>query len=163
MHQVESFAPITNPSAKILILGSMPGVASLKANQYYAHPRNAFWPIMGTILNFDATLPYPERINALKEGGVALWDVLQQCERPGSLDNAIKSGSRIVNDFDSFFQQHPHIQTIAFNGAEAEKTFKKHVLTTQDIPTASLIRLPSTSPAHTLPLIEKLAAWRHIF
>jgi hypoxanthine-DNA glycosylase len=162
MHQVESFAPITNPSAKILILGSMPGVASLKANQYYAHPRNAFWPIMGTILNFDATLPYPGRINALKEGGVALWDVLQQCERPGSLDNAIKNGSRVVNDFATFFQQHPHIKTIAFNGAEAEKTFKKHVLTTKDIPTASLIRLPSTSPAHTLPLIEKLAAWRHI-
>lgn len=87
MHKAKCFNPITNQSAKILILGSMPGVKSLEANEYYAHPRNAFWPIMNAIFGFDAALPYTQRIAALKAANVALWDVLQQCERTGSLDS----------------------------------------------------------------------------
>ena len=162
MQQVESFSPIAEPLATTLILGSIPGIASLKANQYYAHPRNAFWPLMAAILNFDATLPYQERVKALLTANIALWDVLQQCERSGSLDSAIKQGSRITNDFRSFFEQHPKIHTIAFNGAEAEKSFKKYVLAKNALPNTRLIRLPSTSPAHTIPLTEKLTAWRQL-
>ena len=161
MHTVTSFPPITNPSAHILILGSMPGIASLNANQYYAHPRNAFWPIMAAIYHFDATLPYETRITALTSAHVAVWDVLQCCERQGSLDSAIKTGSRIPNNFATFFEQHPHIRLIVFNGAEAENSFKKHVQITLKLTTeCRLIRLPSTSPAHAIALEEKLSIWR---
>ncbi len=120
MTKVNSFAPIANPTATILILGSIPGTASIKANQYYAHPRNAFWPIMGTLFNFDSALPYEARIGAIKKSNVAVWDVLLTCIRPGSLDSAIQTGSRIPNDFAVFFNQHPFIRLIAFNGVEAE-------------------------------------------
>lgn len=162
MQSVYSFAPISNPSASILILGSMPGVASLKAHQYYAHPRNAFWPIMGDLFNFDANEPYTTRTQALKNANVALWDVLKECERPGSLDSSIKNGSRVANDFVAFFKQHTHIRLIAFNGAEAEKSFRKYVPAIEDFPNTHIVRLPSTSPAHTMPLKQKMTAWRDI-
>lgn len=162
MQPVESFSPIADSLATTLILGSIPGIASLKANQYYAHPRNAFWPIMASLLNFDATLSYQERVKALLASNIALWDVLQECERAGSLDSAIKQGSRIANDFVTFFEHHPNIQTIAFNGAEAENSFKKYVLTKNALPNTRLIRLPSTSPAHAIPMTQKMAAWRQL-
>lgn len=157
---VNSFAPITNASATILILGSMPGQTSLTENQYYAHPRNAFWPIMGKLYDFDATLPYKARINAIKETNIAIWDVLAQCVRPGSLDSDIQTGSRITNDFNAFLTAHPHIQMIGFNGAEAEKSFRRCVLPDLKYAKIKLIKLPSTSPAHTMPLAEKMTAWR---
>jgi double-stranded uracil-DNA glycosylase len=160
MHTVTSFPPISNSNAKLLILGSMPGIASLTADQYYAHPRNAFWPIMGAIFNFEALSPYEERIEALKAADVALWDVLAQCERKGSLDSAIKTGSRMPNDFGLFLERHPRICFIAFNGIEAERSFKKHVQANLDLTGLQLIRLPSTSPAHTMPLTQKESAWR---
>jgi double-stranded uracil-DNA glycosylase len=162
MHTAKSFNPITNTSAKILILGSMPGVKSLEANEYYAHPRNTFWPIMGAIFGFDAALPYAQRIDALKAANVALWDVLQQCERTGSLDSAIKPSSRIPNDFESFFEQHQNIRLIGFNGAEAEKSFYRYVFHTLDIPNVQFVRLPSTSPAYTMSFARKIEIWRDL-
>jgi double-stranded uracil-DNA glycosylase len=155
-----SFPPIANPSAHILILGSMPGEMSLKANQYYAHPRNAFWPIMANIYGFSATTNYKSRTESLKASGIALWDVLHSCVRVGSLDSAIQKGSRVPNDFQSFFQQHTHIKLVAFNGTEAEKSFNVYVLPGLDINDVRFVRLPSSSPAHAVSLDKKIAAWR---
>ncbi len=162
MTTISSFAPISNPRATILILGSIPGIASIKANKYYAHPRNAFWPIMGSLFNFNAKLHYLLRIEALKEANVAVWDILQACERSGSLDSAIKIGSRIPNDFRAFLKDHPHLRLIAFNGEEAEKSFKQYVLNQKILPELTCINLPSTSPAHTISLAKKISAWRAI-
>lgn len=163
MSTITSFSPIEDKSARILVLGSMPGVMSLEANQYYAHPRNAFWPIMADILGFGAGLPYAHRVEALKASGVALWDVLQTCKRQGSLDAAIETGSRVPNDFRSFFDAHPGIRLVAFNGAEAEKSFNTLVVPRIDITGIRCVRLPSTSPAHAVPLERKIAAWREAF
>lgn len=167
MSLVTSFQPIAEPSAQTLILGSMPGVLSLKAHQYYAHPHNAFWPIMATICGFSPELPYPQRLEQLKASGVALWDVLHSCVRPGSLDSAIAGGSRVPNDFAAFFKQHPHIRLVGFNGAEAEKSFNTHILPQlNQLPQfvaadMRFVRLPSSSPAHAaLSLTQKITAWQ---
>lgn len=160
MRPINSFVPICSPSATTLILGSMPSNASLTAAQYYAHPRNAFWPIMANIYQFNPAMPYEDRIKALKAADIAVWDVLQQCIRPGSLDSAIKKGSRVPNNFTAFFKEHPYIRLIAFNGAEAETSFNKHVLPNLELANTNLVRLPSSSPAHTLPLEKKMSAWR---
>ncbi len=166
----QGFPPIANDQARVLILGSMPGIASLRAVQYYAHPRNQFWPIMASILGIDlVALAYPQKHQALLDAGIALWDVLQSCHRPGSLDADIAPDSIVVNDFATFFQQHPAIRQIYFNGAAAEQHFKRRVeplLTFRQAPrppsSLSFQRLPSTSPAHTLDFPEKLTAWRAI-
>ncbi len=161
MAVVNSFPPITNPDATILILGSMPGVASLAEQQYYAHPRNAFWTIIEAVLKIDKTLAYTQRVKALQQTHVALWDVLQQCERPGSLDSAIKKESRYPNDFATFFGRHTKIKTIVFNGGEAEKSFRQTVLPDlENTDALTLLRAPSTSPAYTLALEEKLQQWQ---
>ncbi len=124
MSVVTSFQPIADRSAQVLILGSMPGVLSLRAHQYYAHPRNAFWPIMASLYDFSLHSTYESRVQSLKAVPVAVWDVLHSCERMGSLDSAIANGSRIANDFESFFKHHPNIKLVAFNGTEAERSFK---------------------------------------
>lgn len=161
MHAVTSFPPIANPSAHTLVLGSMPGVLSLQAQQYYAHPRNAFWHIMGKLYGFDIALPYAARVEKLKASGLALWDVLHSCTRVGSLDSAIEVGSRIPNDFAHFFEQHPHIRLVGFNGAEAEKSFNAYVLPQLIMREIRFVRLPSTSPAHAArSLTQKTEAWR---
>jgi len=159
---VTSFAPIENPNAAFVVLGSMPGVASLTAQQYYAHPRNAFWPIMAALFQIDINWPYAQRVKALQQTKVAVWDVLQQCERVGSLDSAIEKDSRYPNDFLEFFKQHPKIKTIIFNGVEAEKSFQQTVASTLDMAMLSCVRLPSTSPAHTMKLADKINAWQSV-
>jgi hypoxanthine-DNA glycosylase len=162
----QGFPPIENARARVLILGSMPGLASLQAGQYYAHPRNQFWPILGAILATTlnrnlAELPYPERVRCLPEVGIALWDVLQMCQRPGSLDANIAPESVVANDFATFFVRHPAITQVYFNGASAEQHFKRHVLALLALPQLQTRRLPSTSPAHAaLDFPAKLAAWR---
>ena len=159
-----SFPPIAKPDARVLILGSMPGQASLAAGQYYAHPRNAFWPLMATLLGFDAALDYPARTRALTAAGVAVWDVLHSCRRPGSLDSSIDAESLVVNDLAGFLARHRAIEHIFFNGSAAEKLFRKHVGTDPSIARLRLARLPSTSPAHAaLNFAQKLAAWRAAF
>lgn len=159
MQPVTSFASLSHPSARVLILGSMPGVASLAAQQYYAHPRNGFWPIMARIAGFDAAAPYGERVAALARAGIAVWDVLQSCVRPGSLDSAIQAGTRVPNDFASFFAEHPGIRLVGFNGAEAQQSFVRYVQPSLQVEGVRFVRLPSTSPAHAMAFERKLAAW----
>jgi TDG/mug DNA glycosylase family protein len=160
MSAVTSFGPIADKSARVLVLGSMPGVLSLKTNQYYAHPRNAFWRIMASIYGFSAELPYESRVEALKASGVALWDVLHACVRVGSLDSAIEQGSRVPNNFQSFFQQHPFLKFVGFNGAEAEESFNTYVMPHLNVSGIAFARLPSSSPTHAVSLGQKVAAWR---
>ena len=161
---VESFPPLFNGSAHVLILGSMPGMASLSAGQYYAHPRNAFWRIMRGIFGIDESLPYSHRTTALLNQGLAVWDVLKACVRQGSLDSDIVSHSIVANDFKTLFEQCPAIAKIIFNGSTAEQTYIRHVLPTLDLKHAAIpaVRLPSTSPAHAgLDFEGKLNAWRN--
>ncbi len=155
-----SFGALSRPSAKVLVLGSMPGVASLQAQQYYAHPRNSFWPIMASIAGFDSTAAYDERVAALTNAGIAVWDVLRSCVRPGSLDSAIATGTRVPNDFQSFFDAHPGVCLVCFNGSEAQQSYKRLVLPGLRARDMRYTRLPSTSPAHPVALAQKLAAWR---
>jgi hypoxanthine-DNA glycosylase len=162
MSTVTGFPPIAHPSARVLILGSMPGVLSLNANEYYAHPRNAFWRILSRIYGFDAEAAYEHRVESLKASGVAVWDVLHTCVRAGSLDSAIEKGSRIPNDFVTFFQRYRLIDDIIFNGAEAEKSFSTYVLPHLNVRDMGLTRLPSTSPANTLAFEKKLSAWQAV-
>lgn len=162
MAQIRGFPPISRPDARILILGSMPSRESLARGQYYAHPRNSFWPILTALLEIEAP-SYQERTEQLVRRGVAIWDVLKACFRTGSLDSAIDERTLVTNDFASFFGDHPRIRTVFFNGAKAESIYRKHVL--RDLPEAAatlpLRRLPSTSPAHAGMTVEqKIAAWR---
>ena len=126
--RLTSLAAVLPPDTRLLVLGSMPGAASLAAQQYYAHPRNAFWPIMSQLFGFAADLPYPQRLMQLQAQGIGLWDVLQSCERQGSLDSAIRAET--PNDFASLLQQQPQIRALAFNGAKAAQSFRKLVLPT---------------------------------
>jgi len=162
MATVHSFAPLQTPHARILILGSMPGKASLAAGQYYAHPRNAFWPIMGEIFGFSAALPYEQRVDRLLQHGIAVWDVARLCTRESSLDSDIVSSSVVANDFAQFFQNSPEIARVCLNGAKAMELYQRHVL--RQVPEAAerqAVRLPSTSPAYAgMPFETKLAHWR---
>jgi hypoxanthine-DNA glycosylase len=164
MVHVRGFPPIARPDARLLILGTMPSRASLAAARYYAHPRNAFWPILTELLQIDAP-DYAARAVAVTARGVAIWDVLQACFRSGSLDSAIDESSVVTNDFAGFYQRHRGIERVFFNGARAESLYRRHVLPTLDEDAArlSLRRLPSTSPAHAgMSLADKTAAWRAI-
>lgn len=158
MHSV-SFPPIATAKARVLVLGTMPGKASLLAQQYYAHPRNGFWLIMGAVLGFDAQAPYAQRTASLSARGVALWDVLQSCVRSSSLDSDIEANSIVVNDFASFLAAHPRIHTVCFNGATAQTLYRRHATG----PALEMLCLPSTSPAHAaMSLVAKTEAWRQI-
>jgi hypoxanthine-DNA glycosylase len=162
MAHVRSFPPIVGASPHTLILGSAPGTASLDAQQYYAHPRNAFWGILADLLGFDDGLDYPARTQRLIEADIAVWDVLHSCQRPGSLDSSIESASVITNNFDWFFAKYPTVERVCFNGAAAEALYRRHVLHTL-MPTTQrrYVRLPSTSPANaSVPLVEKVRIWR---
>jgi hypoxanthine-DNA glycosylase len=156
-----SFPPIAAPDARVLVLGSMPGRASLLAGQYYAHPRNLFWPIMGELFGAGPQIDYAQRLEVLKQSGVALWDVLKECFRESALDADIVEDSIIANDFVDFFARHPGIRQVFFNGAKAEQSFRRHVLPTLAVQDLQLTRLPSTSPANaSIPLGARLAAWQ---
>ena len=159
-----SFPPVSAPNARILILGSMPGKASLAANQYYAHPQNLFWRIMGELYGAGPELPYEQRLEILQQSGVALWDVLKECFRESALDSDIVEDSIITNDFAGFFAQHPHITHVFFNGAKAEQAFRRYALPKlTHLPTLELVRLPSTSPANaSIPLATRIAQWRQV-
>lgn len=161
---VHGLPPIENQQARVLILGTMPGVESLRKQRYYAHPRNLFWPILAEIVGFDANSPYETRAASLVGARIAVWDVLKTCTREGSLDSAIDEASVIPNDFASFFSNHPHIQRLCFNGAKAEALYRGHVQPRVAQPSGvEYVRLPSTSPANAgIPLADKVRAWRAI-
>jgi hypoxanthine-DNA glycosylase len=150
-----SFPPISNSHTRILILGTMPSVQSLAANQYYGNPRNAFWKILFTVFNTPFSADYEKKKSLLLENHVALWDVLEACLREGSLDSAIEQ--EVPNDFNSFLKAHPNITHIYFNGQKAAAYFKKYAKLDNDY---HLATLPSTSPAHAGKSFEsKLKEW----
>jgi double-stranded uracil-DNA glycosylase len=160
--RVRSFPPVIGSASKVLILGSMPGRASLAAAQYYAHPQNAFWRIMDVLGVAEAGLAYDERLAGLTKAGIALWDVLAACERPGSLDACIVADSEVPNDVAGLVVAHPSLRAVLFNGTKAERAFGSHIL--PNLPAAvvarlCLTRLPSTSPARAISFEVKLAAW----
>lgn len=157
------FAPVAGAHAEVLIVGSMPGTRSLTDNQYYAHPRNAFWPIAEALFHVPANAGYQQRCAALTAAGGALWDVLAQCDRDGSLDTSISSDSAMINDFQSFFAEYSKIKRVLCNGAYAYKAYCKHVTPTLSAEFAALpvLKVPSTSPAYaSMRVADKLAAWR---
>lgn len=160
---VRSFPPVIGEEPHTLILGSIPGITSLVEVEYYAHPRNAFWPIMAEICQFDPKLPYDEGKAALTEAGYALWDVLAACERESSLDSDIVESTIVANDFAGLFAQLPSLRRVYFNGGKAESSFRRHVAPTLGEVGGRLhfARLPSTSPAYAaMRLPAKLERWR---
>jgi hypoxanthine-DNA glycosylase len=160
MSDIQSFPPVVGKNARLLILGSIPGKASLEANEYYAHPRNQFWRIMAELLDTGPLITYPGKTQALLDARIALWDVMKSCYRPGSLDAAIDKKSIVVNDFKGFLLDHPQIKQIFFNGTSADQAFRRLVLPDLNKPMPHLQRLPSTSPAHaTLSFQQKLIEW----
>ena len=157
---LQGFPPVATRDARVIVLGSMPGAASLQAERYYAHPRNAFWPIMGELVGADPALPYAQRLARLKSAGIALWDVLDRCEREGSLDSAIVDATAQANDFAAFFRQHAKLTTVLFNGAKAEAAYRRFGPPLEAFGLRAF-RLPSTSPANaSIAFAKKLAAWR---
>jgi TDG/mug DNA glycosylase family protein len=160
--RINGFPPAVGNRPRVLILGSMPGVASLEAQEYYALPRNAFWPIMGELFGAHFDTPYSQRLDILTACHISLWDVLGSCVRPGSLDASIESRSVSANNFTQLFSEHPTIRQIFFNGQKAAEMYRRHVRPMLDAAAAGIpcSTLPSTSPAHaSLPFGEKLAAW----
>ncbi len=161
MKRIRSFPPVADENATILILGSMPGKESLRQQQYYAHPHNAFWKIMGELYCAHPGLPYAQRLHSLTSARIALWDVLKSCERESSLDSHIRAEQ--ANNFAAFFKRHPHITRVYFNGAKAEQSFQKFVAGRQALPYLEFYRLPSTSAAHAgMRYSEKLEEWKKI-
>lgn len=164
MSEVHSFPPVASADATRLILGTMPGVASLAAGRYYAHPRNGFWPLMEHVLALPPGLDYDSRCAALTARRIALWDVLQQCERSGSLDSAIARQSMVANDFAAFLQEHSQIRCVFFNGRSAAAFWRR--LVAPVLPPALVpmtVVLPSSSPAHAgMPLAEKRLHWHKL-
>lgn len=160
MSRVQSFALQSGESPRVLVLGSMPGVASLQAVQYYAHPRNAFWPIMADYFGFDMQAPYETRLSSLLANGVALWDVLQSCVRPGSLDSAIERDSVIPNPIDVWLSEQSTVKGVLLNGGKAASEFYRHFKPLLHREGLEVIALPSTSPANARMTYEaKREAW----
>lgn len=157
------FPPVETREAEVLILGSFPSRLSLRASQYYANPRNAFWSIMGRVLGTSFDVPYAKRKQLLKKSRVALWDVVAAARRPGSLDSSIVGSSIRVNDLRRFLSSHSRIRLVCFNGGKAAELYRRLVLPKLS-PEYGAIRyahLPSTSPAHAaVPFERKLARWR---
>lgn len=151
-----AFAPVVDANTRLLILGSLPGDASLRAAQYYAHPRNGFWRLMGGVVDRDlVVLSYAERLDALRTAGVGLWDVIAGAERAGSLDGAIRNAA--AADLIGLVSTLPDLRAVAFNGALAGRTGRR--ILGPALPRATFVDLPSSSPAHARPLAEKARAW----
>ena len=157
------FPPIETPTVHTLVLGSLPGRMSLDMAQYYAHPQNAFWKLIGAIFDADGKMPYERRVKILTSRGIALWDVLAAAERPGSLDSSIVHATARANDFRVFFAEHPRLRRVMFNGRKAEQLFERFVKPGlgSDFPRIRYTCLPSTSPAHAgMTFAKKLDHWK---
>ena len=166
----QSFPALESEQVHVLVLGTMPGVRSIETQQYYAHARNAFWPIVVAFCenrrprDFSRADSYEDRVARVTRTGIAVWDVLARCERPGSLDSAIVRDSEVPNDLVGFAQRHPELERVVFNGKTAERLFTRHVLKTDAGNSAfahiALISAPSTSPAMaSLSLAQKYEHW----
>lgn len=151
---ISSFLPIIDKESKILILGSIPGVKSLEMQQYYAHPQNKFWKIIFELFNEKFTTDYDERIKILEKHHIALWDVIDTCERKGSLDSEIRNEE--ANDIQQLLQNYPSIKAIFCNGQKSFKNLQKIMGKECAIP---IFVLPSTSPLHTISFEKKLREW----
>lgn len=152
------FAPVVDAETRLLILGSLPGDASLKAAQYYAHPRNAFWPLISGVLGEDlAAQPYEQRLDRLKARGVGLWDVIASAERSGSLDAEIRSPE--AADLRGLIGSLPRLRAVAFNGKLAAKLGRGIM---GNVARVRFIDLPSSSPAHAISLTSKANAWNSL-
>jgi double-stranded uracil-DNA glycosylase len=158
--------PILSAGCRVLVLGSMPGEISLARGEYYAHPRNRFWPVMSVLAGAHPDLDYETRVQRLTRRGIAVWDVLEQCERPGSLDTSILRESEVPNDFALLFREYPTLTVVALNGAKSAQTFRRRVLPGLPTETAArltLFDLPSTSPANaSRSLDDLLRAWSRL-
>ena len=162
MTRLVGLPPVIGPGTRLLVLGSFPGVASLRAQQYYGHPQNQFWKILSALWAQDLqTLPYEQRLAVVRDRGLGIWDVYAACEREGSLDTRIDSQSIVPNDFATFFDHHPAIRRVFFNGTMAETVFRRHVLQTLPPLPLRYHRLPSTSPANAaFSFARRLEAWQ---
>jgi hypoxanthine-DNA glycosylase len=155
---LQGLPPVIARHARLVLLGSFPGTASLAAGQYYAHPRNQFWPLLSALLAEDLVrLPYAQRLQRLRAHGLGLWDVIAECRREGSLDSAIREAR--YNDLAGLRRRAPQLMAVAHNGGESARAMRQ---------TAALglpvWRLPSTSPANaSWSFDRKLAAWRSVF
>lgn len=165
------FPPLVSNGSRVLVLGTMPGQRSLQAQAYYAHPRNLFWPLMSVLFGVDCHAVYTQRCDQLLTAGVALWDVVAGCERPGSLDSDIELSSAQVNPLGDLLLNYPQIQTIAFNGKFAQRLFLSQWLRQQAEDSRLLVRLagcefyglPSTSPANASQTLGyKWLRWRQL-
>ncbi len=153
------------PSARLLILGSLPGAESLRRREYYAHPRNLFWDLIERVHAIPRAAPYEERLARLGEARVALWDVVARARRAGSLDSAIDPASVVPNDFAGLFRDHPTIAAVCFNGRKAATLYRRFVLPRLGTGFAhpAYHALPSTSPAHAArPAAEKHDRWNAV-
>ena len=159
MERSEGFPPVAGINARVLVLGSLPGARSITDQQYYAHPQNAFWPIMRELFGIDGD--YASCCEQLVENRIALWDVLRSSVRPGSMDADIQLDGANVNDFRAFLGVHTDVRLIAFNGKKAEQLFTR-IVSADDVADGIVrLGLPSTSPAYaSMPFSGKLAAWR---
>ena len=164
MPLVHSFEPIVGRDPRIVILGSMPGVVSLQAVQYYANPRNAFWAIIAELFGIDIDCSYQSRVQQISQLPLILWDTLKACHREGSLDSKILKQQIEANDIAGLLGRYSGLRAIAFNGAASEKYFnrlEKHRLPANH--QLELIKLPSTSPANAaMNFDQKLSLWRHL-
>lgn len=155
--RIQSFAPIVDNESQILILGSVPGVKSLEMKEYYAHPQNAFWKIIFYLFNQKPTTDYHQKIELLKTRHIALWDVIESCERKGSIDSTIKNEAE--NDIQQLLKSYPNIKIIFCNGQKSYKNLVKLLGKDFALP---IVLLPSTSPLHTIPFDDKLVVWQQI-
>ena len=158
----QGFPPVADASARVVVLGSLPGPVSLRERQYYAQPRNAFWPIMGALFGASVARSYDERLRILIKHGIALWDVCASARRVGALDADIRRTSVVPNDLAGFLESHPQVRLICFNGQTAAQLYRRHVLPTlqESLQGIRCETLPSTSPAHAaMRFEEKLERW----
>lgn len=155
--ELKGLAPVVAPQTRLMVLGSFPGVASLKVQQYYAHPRNQFWPILSALWGVDLrAMPYGQRLDVVRERGLGIWDVYASCRREGSLDSAIEVPE--LNDWTLLRREAPGLQAVAHNGGESARCMR-HTLKLG----LAVYRLPSTSPANASWSFErKLEAWRGV-
>ena len=150
--------PVARPDARLFILGSLPGDASLSAGRYYAHPRNSFWLLVGAVIGEDLQpLDYPARLDRLMANRIGLWDVVAYADRRGSLDQAIRNAGH--NPLQAYFESFPALEAVAFNGGAAAAAGRRLLAGQRRL---TLVDLPSSSPANTRPLADKLRQWRSL-